>query len=245
MIGNIRLDIFQGPLDLLLTLVERQEIDIQAIPVAEVTSQYLEYLHEVEELDLDWASEFLVLGSELLALKARMLLQRPAGNGTTGEGEEGEDPARLLAERLMAYRRYREAATNLGELATRGALVFGRPLDQEALGQALARINPLDGVTPLDLARALARALARRPVTSQEEPRTIARPALTLVGQLRFILRRLHREGEFTLDYLLSPRPTRLEVALTFLALLELVRRGRVTLAQEEAFGVIKVKNRS
>jgi segregation and condensation protein A len=243
MIGNVRLDIFQGPLDLLLTLVERQEINIQAIPVAEVAAQYLEYLHEVEELDLDRASEFLVLGSELLALKARMLLQRPAGNGGGGEGEEGEDPAQLLAERLLTYRRYREAATCLGALAAKASLVFGRPLDQDAVGQALAGINPLAGVTPLDLTRALASALARQPAASREEPRTIPRPALTLVGQLRFILRRLYRGDELTLDSLLNSRPTRLEVALTFLALLELARRGRVTLVQEEAFGAIIIRN--
>ncbi|CEP68056.1 Prokaryotic chromosome segregation/condensation protein ScpA [Moorella glycerini] len=243
MIGNIRLDIFQGPLDLLLTLIERQEIDIQAIPVAEVTAQYLEYLHEVEELDLDWASEFLVLGAELLALKARLLLQRPLKGGP-GEEEkgEGEDPARLLAERLIEYRRYREVAAHLGDLAAQGALIFGRPLDQEAVTRALAGINPLAGVTPLDLARALARVLARQPVTHKPQTRIITRPALTLVGQIRTILRRLHQQEELTLASLLSPRPTRLEVALTFLALLELARRGRVILTQEEAFGNIKVR---
>ncbi|QGP93740.1 Segregation and condensation protein A [Neomoorella glycerini] len=246
MIGNIRLDIFQGPLDLLLTLIERQEIDIQAIPVTEVTAQYLEYLHEVEELDLDWASEFLVLGAELLALKARLLLQRPLKSGPEEEEEgEGEDPARLLAERLIKYRRYREAAAHLGDLAAKGALVFGRPLDQEAVARALAGINPLAGVTPLDLARALARVLARQPVTRKPETRTITRPALTLVGQIRTILRHLHQQEELTLASLLSPRPTRLEVALTFLALLELARRGRITLTQEEAFGSIIVRRLS
>lgn len=193
MIGNVRLDIFQGPLDLLLTLVERQEIDIQAIPVAEVAAQYLEYLHEVEELDLEWASEFLVLGSELLAFKARHLLQRPSASDEAEEGEAaGEDLARLLTERLLVYHRYREAAHHLGQLAARGSLVFGRPLDQEAVGQVLAGINPLTGVTPLDLTRALARALARQPVTRMQETRTITQPPFTLVGQIRTKIGRAH-----------------------------------------------------
>ncbi|MDN5326678.1 MAG: segregation and condensation protein [Moorella sp. (in: firmicutes)] len=241
MLGNVRLDVFQGPLDLLLTLIERQEIDVQAIPVAEVTAQYLEYLQEVEELDLEWASEFLVLGAELLALKARILLQRPAAGGQ--EEEEGEDPARALADRLQAYRCYKEAAEHLAGLAATGALIFTRPRDQEAVERAMAGINPLAGVTPLDLARAMARVLARREqVREPEEPRLIPRPAFTLAGQARHILRRLYREKTLSLDKLVSTRPTRMEVALTFLALLELARRGRVALAQEVNFGNIEVR---
>ncbi len=232
MLGNVRLDVFQGPLDLLLTLIERQEIDVQAIPVAEVTAQYLEYLQEVEELDLEWASEFLVLGAELLALKARILLQRPAAGGQ--EEEEGEDPARALADRLQVYRCYKEAAEHLAGLAATGALIFTRPRDQEAVERAMAGINPLAGVTPLDLARAMARVLARREqVREPEEPRLI---------QARHILRRLYREKTLSLDKLVSTRPTRMEVALTFLALLELARRGRVALAQEVNFGNIEVR---
>ncbi|APC08532.1 segregation and condensation protein A [Neomoorella thermoacetica] len=240
MLGNVRLDVFQGPLDLLLTLIERQEIDVQAIPVAEVTAQYLEYLQEVEELDLEWASEFLVLGAELLALKARLLLQRPAAGE---QEEEGEDPARALADRLQAYRCYKEAAQHLAELAATGALVFTRPRDQEAVERALAGINPLAGVTPLDLARAMARVLARKEqIQEPEEPRLIPRPAFTLAGQVRHVLRRLYRAKTLSLDRLLSTRPTRMEVALTFLALLELARRGRVALAQEVNFGNIEVR---
>ncbi|WP_258359057.1 segregation and condensation protein A [Moorella sulfitireducens] len=243
MIGNIRLDIFQGPLDLLLTLIERREIDIQSISVAEVTAQYLEYLHEVEELNLDWASEFLVLGAELIALKARLLLRYPQKAGQEDEEiEENLEPAGLLAERLDEYRRYREAAARLGDLAAQGARVYGRPLDQEAVTRALAGINPLARVTPPDLARAMAAVLAKEQEIPKQETRLIARPALTLVGQMRTILRRLRQEEEFTLVSLLGSRPTRLEVVLTLLALLELARRGRVNLFQEGEFGDIIVR---
>jgi len=241
MIGNIRLDVFQGPLDLLLTLIERQEIDVRAIPVTEVATQYLEYLHQVEELDLEWAGEFIVLGTELLALKARLLLQRPKEEEPGAV--EGEDPAQALAERLLTYRLYKKAAVQLEELAARGALVFGRPLDQEAVTRVLAAINPITRIPPLDLAQALARVLSRpKDIRKQEITQTINRPELTLVGQMRQILRRLYQEEVLNLDSLLSPEPTRLEVVLTVLALLELASRGRVNLNQEETFGVIKVR---
>lgn len=241
MIGNIRLDIFQGPLDLLLTLVERQEIDVWHIPVAEVTAQYLEYLHEVEELNLEWAGEFIVLGAELLALKARLLLQRPQEE-EPADGE-GEDPAQVLAARLLTYRLYKDVATELEELAASGSLVFGRAIDQEAVTRTLAGINPLEGITPLDLAQALAMALTRsKTIKNQEITQTIKRSPYSLLGQMRRILRCLHQKEDLNLDSLLSSRPTRLEVALTFLALLELARRGRVSLNQEETFGLIKVR---
>ncbi|MDN5362373.1 MAG: segregation and condensation protein [Moorella sp. (in: firmicutes)] len=241
MLGNVRLDVFQGPLDLLLTLIEKQEIDVQAIPVAEVTAQYLEYLGEVEELDLEWASEFLVLGAELLALKAKLLLQRPAEDEP--EEEDTEESARALAERLLTYRCYKGAAEHLGELAAAGALIFTRPRDQEAVARTMAGVNPLEGVTPLDLARALGRILARKgPNREVDEPRVIPRPAFTLASQVRHIWRRLHQEKSLSLEGLLSDRPTRLEVALTFLALLELARRGRIALEQKVNFGNIEVQ---
>ncbi|MGI9862173.1 segregation/condensation protein A [Moorella naiadis] len=241
MLGNVRLDVFQGPLDLLLTLIEKQEIDVQAIPVAEVTAQYLEYLGEVEELDLEWASEFLILGTELLALKARLLLQRPVEDEP--EEKNAEETARALAERLQAYRCYKRAAEHLGELAAAGALIFTRPKDQEAVVQAMAGINPLEGVTPLDLARALAHILARKGQKKEADaPRVIPCPAFTLAGQVRHIWRRLHQEKSLSLEELLSKRPTRLEVALTFLALLELARRGRIIMEQKVNFGNIEVQ---
>lgn len=240
MIGNIRLDVFQGPLDLLLTLIERQEIDARAIPVTEVAAQYLEYLHQVEELDLEWAGEFIVLGAELLALKARLLLQRPKEEEQGAV--EGEDPAQALAERLLTYRLYKKAAVQLEELAARGALVFGRSLDQEAITRALAAINPITGITPLDLAQSLARTLSRSKIKKQEISQTIKRPVITLASQVHRIWRRLYQEDVLNLDSLLSSAPTRLEVVLTVLALLELASKGRVNLSQEETFGVIKVR---
>ncbi|MBE3571383.1 MAG: segregation/condensation protein A [Moorella humiferrea] len=242
MIGNVRLDVFQGPLDLLLTLIERREIDVQAISVAEVTSQYLEYLNEVTELDLDWASEFLVLGAELLALKARFLLRHPGDNELEEEEKDGsEEPGEVLVDRLLTYRRYREAACKLAEMAAKGGLVYGRPLDQDAVARTLAGINPLSGIGPADLSRAMTRLLAKVSTPSKPVVSTLTKPAFTLIGQIRVILRRLKKTETLTLGDFLSPQPTRLEAALTFLALLELARRGRVNIYQEEVFGTITV----
>ncbi|MDK2820210.1 MAG: segregation and condensation protein [Clostridia bacterium] len=240
MIGNIRLDIFQGPLDLLLTLIERQEIDVNLISVAEVTAQYLDFLHEVQELNLDWASEFLVLGAELLALKARLLLNHP--NDDEAEEIEEEISAQAIAERLETYRQYKKAAEHLSGLAVSGGLSFGRPLDQEAVNQALAKVNPLAGVTLNDLVRIMNEVLTKKKDIKEPEKKIIKRSPMSLVGQIRHIWRKLYREKVVSLRKLLSSKPTRLEVALSLLAILELARRGRLVFNQKEMFGDIEVR---
>ncbi|MGI9951856.1 segregation/condensation protein A [Moorellaceae bacterium AZ2] len=242
----VELDVFQGPLDLLLYLLEEQEIDVCEIPVAEVMASYWEFLRHMGEMDLEAMEEFLLLGAELLALKARLLLNLPTERAAEVEepDEEASQSEGELSRRLEEYRRYRKAAEALTLLAEKASLSYGRPLEAEAVVAALARVDPLEGVTLVQLQGAY-RAVLRRLQEGQEareQVHTVKRLSITLQGQQRLILRRLSQvKGKLTFRSLLKPQPSRLEVATTFMALLELVRRGQVYLYQPQAFAEIEV----
>lgn len=243
----IELDVFQGPLDLLLYLIEQQEIDAYHIPVAEVTTRYWEFLSQMGEMDLEAIEEFLLLGAELLALKARLLLQGPEEN-TGGEQEPPEEEPYLeLSRRLEEYRRYKQAAEKLALLEERASLSYGRPLEAEAVARALARVDPLAGVALADLQGAFRAVLKRHQANqeSKQQVHSVRRVSISLLGQQRLILRLLGRvKGKLKFRAFLQPQPTRLEVATTFIALLELVRQGLVFIYQPEAFAEIEVWRR-
>ncbi|GFN23435.1 MAG: segregation/condensation protein A [Thermoanaerobacteraceae bacterium] len=242
----VELDVFQGPLDLLLYLLKEQEIEVRDIPVAEVTARYWEFLRHLGETDAEAMEEFLLLGAELLALKARLLLNLPS-EGAAGEEEPDEEasrPEEELARRMEEYRPFKKAAEVLALLAGRASLSYGRPLEAEAVVAALARVDPLEGVTLVHLQRAYRGVLLRleEDREARERVHTVKRLSITLRGQQRIILRCLYQvKGKLTFRSLLRPQPSRLEVATTLVALLELVRRGRVYLYQPQAFAEIEV----
>src|SRR5690606_4106514 len=126
---NVKIDAFEGPLDLLLHLINRLEIDIYDIPVAEITEQYLFYIHTMKELQLDIASEYLVMAATLLAIKSKMLLPKHEDEQLEDEigMEMEEDPRDELVERLVEYRKYKEAAEDLKELEQERGLMFTKP----------------------------------------------------------------------------------------------------------------------
>src|SRR5690554_2806128 len=125
---NVKIDLFEGPLDLLLHLINRLEIDIYDIPVAQITEQYLLYIHTMKELELDVASEYLVMAATLLAIKSKMLLpQHDEGLEDDMQFEIEDDPRDELVARLIEYRKYKEAATELKELENERGLMFTRP----------------------------------------------------------------------------------------------------------------------
>ena len=139
---RIELDSFQGPLDLLLHLIKKNELDIYDIPIAEITRQYVNYLEVMSELNLDVASEFLVMASTLIHLKSRMLL--PVDEEEEEE-EEGEDPREELIRRLLEYQKYKKAAEELGSRPALGRDVFARHIDSEGsfLFEITPRLDPL------------------------------------------------------------------------------------------------------
>lgn len=225
---------FEGPLDLLLHLIRRAEVDIYDIPIAEITRQYLDYLAAMEELDLAIAGEYLVMAATLVEIKARMLLpQPPAAEGD----EEPEDPRTELVERLLEYERYRAAVETLRLWEEkRGTLFFRHALE-----------NPDDYLLPVpagDLtAQALVAALQRVLASADmaETPISAIVPTRRVSLRMRMVevVRRLrsHPEGT-TFDELLEPPLDLYLIVITFLAVLELLRTGRVAAHQKSDLAI-------
>jgi segregation and condensation protein A len=224
---RVALPAFTGPLDLLLHLIQREEIEITDIPIAKITREYLDTLELMRELDLEVAGEFLVMAATLMRIKARMLLP-PAITD-----EEEEDPREGLIRQLLEYRRFKEAARDLERLEGERRLLFDR-------GAPAQLEDPQDGeLQPVSLFRlldALKNVLARQvpPIvhTITAEPISLEEAIAVMRGQLETGRRALFEE-------LLQGFVTRLEKITAFLGLLELLKQERITVAQEELFGPI------
>ncbi|HEY8488437.1 MAG TPA: segregation/condensation protein A [Thermaerobacter sp.] len=231
---TVRLDQFEGPLDLLLQLIEKQEIDIHDIPIARITEQYLAHLEAMRQLDLEVTSEFVVLAAQLIDIKARMLLPPEPRPGEDEEPAE-EDPREELVRRLLEYRQYKEAARYLSQLAERYG---GRyPRLAEAVAPLAGELQGLEGLTLDDLVQAFARILA----AVRESPEVVVEPEeVTVAQQMEAIMGLITAtRGPVTFRACFSGRARRIEVVVTFLALLELIRLGRVRVRQDRAFGEI------
>lgn len=242
---EIQLETFSGPLDLLCHLIDKNQMNIYDIPIATVVEQYLAYLTAMQELDLEIASEFLVMAARLLAIKAKMLLPCTRPEGETGEEtvEFEEDPREELVEKLLEYRQFK-AVAQLLELREReqGQMYF-RQNCQEMYEHLFSPCNPLAGVTLDQLLAALKKVLAR--VDKEEETRPIAytREQFSIRDKMREIVRHLvlYPDG-ITFSSLFSRQSSRAEIVTTFLALLELFRQGKIVLWQGRLFGEIEIK---
>ena len=225
---RFQLDIFEGPLDLLLHLIKKNEVDVHDIPIATITDQYLAYLDLFEQLNLDVAGEYLVMAATLMQIKSRLLLP-PA----EGDEEEEDDPRAELAQQLEEYQRFRAAAGQLGDRDRLDRDVFRRA--PETLEHGERDLPPLRELDLADLVEALREVLKRLPEDKAHEivgERVAIRPRILLV------LERL-RAGYVRFDELFDAATTRREVIVTFLALLELVKMRAVRALQSERFGPI------
>jgi segregation and condensation protein A len=226
---RFKLPVFEGPLDLLLHLIRERQLDIYDIPIAEITQQYLEYLALWESMDLAIAGEYLVMAATLVEIKSRMLL--PAPPPLEGE-EEPEDPRAELVQRLLEYQRYQGTVETLREWEEfRRNLYFRGALE-----------NPEDYVLPmaegemnaLALVKALHRVLAAAGVDEEPVSAVVPRKRVSLRMKMAEVLRRVRANPEGIAFECLFELPCyRYEIVLTFLALLELLRLGRVRAAQK------------
>lgn len=237
----VRLQVFEGPLDLLLHLIRTHKLDIRDIPIAQITDQYLAYLALMESLDLDVASDFIVMAATLMEIKSRMLLPRP--DPPSEEGEEGRDPRAELVERLLEYERFQQVAEQLRELATEHRRSFPRSMVEQWEGAV-----PLVELRPADLLEALRRMSPEDETAEDPEARhpslRVRRHAVNLRQRIAEVLRRVReQEGRLVAFSALvvrgGKRLGRVEVLVTFLAILELVRLGQITAWQEGAGGDI------
>ncbi len=232
---DLDLDLFSGPFDLLLTLVLREEIDLLELPLAEVVLAYLDHLESRGELDLESATEFIVLLAALLELKSRLLLAGEEDEPLL-ELEPGEAAEELL-QRMLDARRYRSAAEHLRELLAREAGVRFRSVPPPA-GLRVAAPEVVEGaLDPAVLGQAIGRLLTMPPAISI---RHIAIPRISLAERLGH-LRALLRRGRFTFDEAVRGAD-RMTVAVTLFALLELYKRGEAAWEQSECFGEIQVR---
>lgn len=239
---KVKLDVFEGPLDLLLHLIEKEEVSIYEIPVARIAEQYLDYLHTARQMDIELTVEFLVIAATLLAIKSKMLLpQHPVEDEEDDEVEL--DPRRELMARLLEYKVYKEAAASLKKRQETTGRIYTRPVDVEGLIAKMLPGDPLKGVSVEDLTAALLRVFKRRAQEQDEGiPSPIVPRLVTIEEKMAHIYGKLQKSGRsLSFDTLFSPGSTREEIVVTFLALLELARMKRVFLGQREPFTEIEV----
>lgn len=230
---QVRLEKFEGPLDLLLHLIRKNEINIYDIPIALITHQYLEYLSLMKSLNLAVAGEFLVMAATLVQIKARMLL--PADE-TEGDEEDGPDPREELIRRLLEYKQFKEAAGALDHREREWREIFTREEPPAAPVKASDAL-PIEDLSLFDLVDALQSVLDRAP--QHRRLMEIEPDQLTVKDRMNAVLEVLEGKESVTFVSLFEGQGHRLVIIVTFLALLELTRLKLVRVFQAETFGPI------
>ena len=231
---KVSLKQFDGPLDLLLSLVTEAKIDIKDIFVSEITEQYLASMEGVDELDMDAASEFLQMAATLIEIKSRSLLPKPP------KEEEGEEsPEEALIRQLTEYKAFKEASQDLKKLEEEAKKLFTRLPEEYPLPPPTVELT---GLTLEALTKAFARVMARAQMREDRpEPREIRKDSYTVQACMFRIQRRV-RSGKCSFEDLFDGTPNRQEIVTLFQALLELIRLGRVTVRQRGVFGNISIQ---
>lgn len=230
---EVRLDAFTGPLDLLLHLIRKHEIDIYDIPIALITQQYLESLQTMKALNLSLAGEFLVMAATLIHIKSRMLLPREEA---PDPGEpEGNDPRSELVRRLVEYQRFKEVAGRLSDQEKLWRQMFQR---DPGPVQLVREVFADDAVTIVDLLDALQDVLTRTEAAAGFD---VTPDTITVQDRINGVIERLEETPTLTFTALFEGATSRMMVIVTFLALLELVRMKLVRVAQRDVFGTIRI----
>ncbi len=235
---SYKLEKFEGPLDLLLHLIEKNKVDIYDIPIVEITKQYLDYVNQMEKEDLNIVSDFLVMAATLLDIKSRMLLPAPE----TEEGEE-EDPRAELVARLLEYKKYKLMAQELADMEEEaGDVLFKMP----TVPKEVAKYEPpvdldklLDGLTLAKLQRIFDSVMRRQkekidPIRSKFG--TIKREPISLETKIMDVMHYARKHRKFSFRQMLERQRDKLEVVVSFLAILELMKIGKIHLTQEHTF---------
>lgn len=239
---TVNLDVFEGPLDLLLHLINQLEIDIYDIPIAKITTQYMEYLQAMQLLELDVAGDYLVMAATLMNIKSQMLV--PRNDGFDEEGEEfyldDEDPREQLMEMLLEYRKFKNVAAQLEEKQEERSVYFTKnPTDVSHYQENV----PL-GENELDLQDLMTvfKDMLKRKELRDPTPTTIDTEEITVSEKMQFIERHLRNQKKGRLSFRkLFEVPTKREMVATFLALLELIKENKITAEQENTYADIEL----
>jgi len=229
---QIRLELFEGPLDLLLHLIRVHEYDVFDIPIAEVTHQYNQYLDLMQELNLNVAADYLVMSATLMRIKSRLLLPR-----LDGEDEDEEDPRTELVQQLLEYQRYREAAMEIAERPMLGRDVFARKFESPDLREAAADSQYLE-VDIYQLMAALREVIKHLPADAVHQ---IKMQRVSIRERMAQLLDVLRSRSSMLFTELFAGDVDRPAVIVTFLALLELTRQKMLRVTQIDRFGPIRI----
>jgi segregation and condensation protein A len=230
---EVKLDIFEGPLDLLLYLIKKNSIDIYDIPIALITEQYLQYLEVMSSLSLDLAGEYLVLASTLIHVKSQMLL--PA---TIVEGEEDTDPRAELVRQIIDYQVFKDAALELEGRPILERDLFKRGDHTEELTDSDGEEEKLEEIDIFSLIEAFGRMMARM---DEAQLLQIDMEKISLADRINEIMERLAKAGSLSFDDLMGQQGDRRRLIYTFLAILELVKLRMVRVYQRVPFGAIRI----
>ncbi len=239
----VKLEVFEGPLDLLLHLIDKNKVDIYDIPIVEITNQYMEYIKEMQEKDLNIMSEFLLMAATLLDIKCRMLLPAEVNE----EGEE-EDPRQELVEQLLQYKMYKYMSYELRDRQIDGEKLLFKtetlPEEVKAYQEPVDLDELLDGLTLARLNEVFQEILKRQnykidPVRSKFGK--IEKEEITVEEKMDFLDDYITKHKKFSFSGLLKKQKTRMQTVVTFLAILEMMKMGKISVVQEKTFDDIMI----
>jgi len=234
---KVQFEVFEGPLDLLLYLVKKEEVDIYEVNLTKMASQFIEYIELMRQLDLEVAGEFLVMASTLMYIKSRELL--PVDRQVEAEGDDDEeDPRWELIRQLVEYKKFKDAATQLQQREAEQENVFPRLPGKLEYESAEPPARP--EVSLFDLIHAVSNVLKR--FQQRDEPRDIFEDKWTVSEKLELLRQLMAGKGVLTFSELFQQSASRTEVVVTFLALLELIRLKQIVVSQPEPFSEIEIR---
>jgi len=235
---NIKIEKFEGPMDLLYRLVEKNKLDIKDIPIAEVTEQYMEYVSSMAVLDMDNVSEFMLMAATLIAIKSKMLLPK------INDNDNDEDPREELIQKLLEYKKYKEASEGLISREEFSKILYKEKSDVEKYStvKKVRAEDVLIGITLKDITEAFARILKVNNIkidNIRAEFKSVKRDLHTIEQKIDLILERLSKEQNIEFEELFKYEAEKLEKVVTFLALLELIKMRKIIINQDKMFGKI------
>ncbi len=243
----VKLQVFEGPLDLLLHLIDKNKIDIYDIPIVEITSQYMDYIKAMEKEDLNIMSEFLVMAATLLDIKCRMLLPKEVNE----EGEE-EDPRQELVAQLLEYKMYKYMSYELRDRQVEGEQVmYKRPtIPEEVLGYVEpVNLDELLGDLTLSALHKVFRNVMKRRADKIDPVRSkfgkIEKEEVTLPDKLTYVAEYARGHRRFMFRELLEKQGSRIQIVVTFLAILQLMKEGTIMIEQEKPFDEIMIQSKA
>ncbi|WP_028610485.1 segregation and condensation protein A [Paenibacillus harenae] len=236
-----KLDSFEGPLDLLLHLIDKAEIDIHEVSISEITIQYMEYLDAMKELELEVTSEFLVMAATLLAIKSKQLLPKPPVFEDEYEDwpDDGLDPRDKLIQKLVEYRKFKQIAEQLREKEFERSLVYSREPEDMTPFMKEEKMNPVEGLHVSDLIAAFQKALRR--ASRRNVVATVQRDEISVKDRISDIMEVLKQFETVRFSKLVRENMDRHEVVVTFLAILELMKMKHIRCYQHQLFDDIVI----